>query len=333
MKLAFYELEGWEEPIIRAAFPDDEIVCSASEIDDMHLPEPSDAEIISVFVHSKITPQVLERFPHLKAIATRSTGYDHMDCALCASHQIPVMNVPGYGDATVAEYAFGLLLALTRKIYQAADQIKETGSFSLEGLRGMDLEGKTIGIIGTGRIGKHAIRIAQGFSMQVLAHDLFPDLGYAKEKGFSYVSLDELLKSSDVISLHAPLTETTTHLINAENIGKIKKGAYLINTARGGLVDTDALTTALQHGILAGAALDVLEEEGETKDELLFAKGHPKAEELKVILENHALMQMPNVLVTPHNAFNTQEALERILHTTIENIKNFESGSPQNIVS
>jgi D-lactate dehydrogenase len=243
------------------------------------------------------------------------------------------MNVPGYGDATVAEYAFGLLLALTRKIYQAADQIKETGSFSLEGLRGMDLEGKTIGIIGTGRIGKHAIRIAQGFSMQVLAHDLFPDLGYAKEKGFSYVSLDELLKSSDVISLHAPLTEKTTHLINTENIGKIKKGAYLINTARGGLVDTDALTTALQHGILVGAALDVLEEEGETKDELLFAKGHPKAEELRIILENHALMQMPNVLVTPHNAFNTREALERILKTTIENIKNFESGSPQNIVS
>jgi len=241
--------------------------------------------------------------------------------------------VPGYGDNTVAEFTFGLILNLTRKLYQSIDQIKETGSFSLTGLRGVDIKGKTIGIVGTGRIGREVVRIAKGFGMDILAYDPRPDAAFAQETRFSYVTLDELFSRSDIVSLHCPYNNDTHHLINKTNIGKIKKGAYLVNTARGPIVETEALVEALQKGILAGAGLDVLEEEGETKDELtILALGHPQQEELKTMLENHILMRMPNVLVSPHNAFNSKEALERILTMTLSNIKSYLSGKPENVV-
>ena len=333
MKIGFFEIEGWEEASIKSAFPNEELSLSAEKIDEDALPEQNDFEVLSVFVNSRITPKTLGHFPNLKYLVTRSTGYDHIDREECRKRGIAVAYIPGYGDNTVAEYAFGLLLSLTRKIYQSIDQIKETGSFSLAGLRGTDLKGKTIGIIGTGRIGKEAARIAKGFGMNIFAYDPMPDLEFAKEIGASYASLDDLLGNSDVISLHCPYSEETHHLLNRESMGKIKRGAYLVNTARGGLVETDALVEALKNGALAGAALDVLEEEGETRDELHFlASGHPKQEELRVMLENNVLMKMPNVLITPHNAFDTQEAMERILHITIENIQSFMAGKPENLV-
>jgi len=177
------------------------------------------------------------------------------------------------------------------------------------------------------------IKIAKGFDMNVLAFDPFPNLDFAKANNFNYVSLEDLLKNSDIISIHCPLNKETHHLINKNNIKFIKKGAYLINTARGGIVETDALILALEKGILAGAGLDVLEEEGETKDELnLLTVAHPREQELRIILQNHILMKMPNVLITPHNAFNSQEALERILQTTIQNIKGYIAGQPINLV-
>ncbi len=334
MKIGFFELEGWEESAIRTNFPDAELVLNNSKIDELNIPAVTDFGIISIFVDSRITKDVLAHFSNLKLITTRSTGYDHIDIAACNERGIMVAYVPGYGDNTVAEFAFGLLLSLIRKIYKGIDQIKETGSFSLEGMRGADLKNKTIGIIGTGRIGREAVKIAKGFGMQVIAFDPMPDNAYAAAAGFKYAAtLEELLGNSDVITIHCPLIPATNHLINENNIKSIKRGTYLINTARGGIVSTDALVTALSDGTLAGAAMDVLEEEGELQEELTFlSKGHPKEGELQTLLQDHILMKMPNVLITPHMAFDSTEALSRILEATFASIKGFITGTPVNIV-
>ncbi|HCM36547.1 MAG: hypothetical protein A3J30_02785 [Candidatus Wildermuthbacteria bacterium RIFCSPLOWO2_02_FULL_47_9c] len=333
MKIAFFELEGWEELIIKQELGPHEFYFSSEELTELKLPAERNFDVISVFMDSRITKKTLEQFPNLKGIATRSTGYDHIDLAAARQRGVTVSSVPGYGSNTVAEFAFGLILNLTRKIYQAIDQIKETKSFSLTGLRGIELKGKTLGIVGTGRIGREMVGIAEGFEMNVIASDPSPDDALAKEKGFRYVSLEDLLSQADIISLHCPYTKATHHLINQKNIALVKRGAYLVNTARGGIIETQAIIEGLQEGILAGAALDVLEEEGEIKDELEFlSRGQAQADRLMVMLQNHALMKMPNVLVTPHNAFNSQEALERILRTTIENIRGFLKGKPLNVV-
>ena len=334
-KIAFFELEGWEEQILKKEFSSDELFLSDKKLDEYDGKEGYDFDVVSVFVNSKLDKATIKRFPKLKSIATRSTGYDHVDLGVCKDCNVTVTFVPGYGDNTVAEFAFGLILSLTRKIYAAIDQIKETGKFSFTGFRGVDIKGKMIGIIGTGRIGKEMIKIAKGFSMEVIAYDPYPNEEYAKEMGYRYVSLDELLKNSDVISIHVPYIPETHHLINKKNMGIIKKGAYLVNTARGGIVETDALLDGLRNGILAGAGLDVLEEEGDVKDEMKFLnESNVEGGKMKTIIENQMLMKMPNVLMTPHNAFNTQEALERILKTTIENIKGSLAGNPivKNIV-
>ncbi|OGZ53448.1 MAG: hypothetical protein A3B25_02980 [Candidatus Ryanbacteria bacterium RIFCSPLOWO2_01_FULL_48_26] len=334
MRTAFFEIEDWEEKIIRDQLPNENVFLSSDKVTSLRLPDTRDFEILSVFVDSRIDKTVLEYFPNLKLVTTRSTGYDHIDIAECKKRGIAVAYVPGYGDNTVAEFAFGLILNLTRKIYQGIDQIKKTGSFAIAGLRGVDLQGKTIGIVGTGKIGREMIKIANGFSMKIIAFDPYPDENFAKEQGIRYVGLEELLSNANIISLHCPYNEKTRHLINQGNVGLIKKGAYLVNTARGGIVETQALIDGLEGGILAGVGIDVIEEEGETKDELhLLRLGHPKEEELKVILQNHILMHMPNVLITPHNAFNSQEALERILKTTLDNIRGFLDGKPVNLVA
>lgn len=333
MKIAFFETNNWEEKILKKNFPQDELFFSNKKIDETEIPERTDFDILSVFVGSRLTEEMFARLPSLKFIATRSTGFDHIELSSAKIRGIPVAYVPGYGDNTVAEFTFGLILNLTRKMYQAIDQIKENCSFDLSNLEGMDLKGKTLGVVGTGRIGKEMIKIAKGFSMQVIAYDPYPDLSFQKDMSFEYMTFDELLSKADIITLHCPYNPSTRHLINKDNIGFIKKGAYLINTARGQIVETEALVNALGKEILAGAGLDVLEEEGELKDELNFlATGHPKEEELKTLLYDHALINMPNVLITPHNAFNSQEALERILKTTIENIKSFQEEKSINLV-
>jgi D-lactate dehydrogenase len=329
MKIAFFETEGWEEKPVRESLPGHDLYFSNKVVTENELPERNDFDILAVFVNSKITAKVLEHFPNLKMVTTNSTGFDHIDLEACKAKGIRVGYVPGYGNNTVAEMAFGLILSLTRKIYLAIDEIKERGSFSLEGLRGIDIKGRTIGIIGTGRIGLESAKIANGFGMKVVAYDVFPNAAAAKELGFVYVTLEELLKQSDVITVHCPLTPETNHLINMNNIGLIKKGAYLVNTARGPIVETDALVKALRDGVLAGAGLDVLEEESGTKYEMGAGSAEPSGKAMKTILENHALMRMSNVLITPHNAFNTVEALMRILTTTLENISGFVSGNPE----
>ena len=324
MKIAFFEIENWETDYVKQRLPDVEFFFSKEKLNKDNLPEQKDFDAVSVFVGSEVKKEVIDFFPNLKLITTRSTGFDHVDLKIAKKKGVKIGYVPGYGDNTVAEFAFGLLLNLSRKIYAAADRIKEIGSFSFEGLQGFDLSGKTMGILGTGRIGKYAIKIAKGFGMNVIAYDVFPNKDLEKELGFQYVSLDELLANSDVISLHLPYNESTHHIINSQNISKIKKGAVIINTARGALLETEALIKALNSGIISGYGADVLEEEGIIKDERAFLLyGHPEEHNLKTALANHVLIDMPNVIITPHNAFNTKEALQRILDTDIENIKSF----------
>ncbi len=324
MKIAFFEIEDWETDYIKERLAGFELFFNKEKLNKDNLPQQKDFDIISVFVGSEIKKEVIDALPNLKLIATRSTGFDHIDAVYAKEKGIKTAYIPGYGDNTVAEFAFALILGLSRKIFEAYDRIKEKGQFDFEGLRGFDLNGKIIGIVGTGRIGRFMVKIAKGFGMNVLAFDAYPNQKMAEELGFKYVPLDELLTNSDIVSLHVPYNESTHHLINANNILKIKKGALLINTARGPLVETEALVRALNDGRLGGYGADVLEEEGVIKDERQFLlSGGLEGHNLKAVLADHVLIDMPNVVITPHTAFNTKEALQRILDTDIENIKMF----------
>lgn len=333
MKIHYFSGEDWEEDYVKTKLAGDDITFHEKSL--AGYPDLTDPEAVALctFIDAPIGETEMSRFPALKLIATRSTGFDHIDLAAAQKRGITVVNVPFYGENTVAEFAFALLLTLSRRIPEANDVVVK-GGFSPAGLRGFDLAGKTIGIVGCGHIGLHVIRMAQGFGMKVLGFDTHPSDERAKELGITFASLPELLAASDVVSLHVPYNAHTHHLINKENIGSIKRGAYLINTARGAVVETEALIEALRSGALAGAGLDVLEEEGDLDDEMvLLSAPHPNEAALRITLENHYLISHPRVIVTPHLAFNTTEALMRILDTTLENIKSFAAGSPANVVA
>ena len=333
MKIHYFANEAWEEEYVKGKLGGEEITFHLGALSAFPDLTDDSAEALCVFVDSKVGEAEMSRFPALKFIATRSTGYDHIDLAAAKARGITVSTVPFYGENTVAEFAFALLLALAHRIPEAEASVK-AGAFSPQGFRGFDLAGKTIGIVGCGHIGMHMIRMANGFGMKVLGFDVHPSDEVAKTNNFTFASLDELLAQSDVISIHVPYNPHTHHLINKENIGKIKKGAYLINTSRGAVVETDALVQALKEGILAGAGLDVLEEEGDMADEAaLLTQPHPNAAALKTALANHYVIEHPRVIVTPHTAFNTTEAVTRILDTTIENVKAFSAGTPTNVVA
>ncbi len=330
--IVFFEMEDWEEQFIR----DSELQQHRPKIYRDRLTQDtvklaSDAEVVSVFIYSTVNKAVLDEMPNLRMVATRSTGFDHIDLAECEKRGITVANVPYYGENTVAEHAFGLILSLSRKIYKAYTRTTRL-DFSLEGLRGFDLKGKTIGIVGAGRIGLHVVRIAKGFGMDVLVYDVRHEQLLAEVLGFSYVGFDELLQRSDVISLHAPLNKATHHMINSENIHLIKRGAILVNTARGGLVETEALITALNQGILSGAGLDVFEGEETIKEDTALLARRLPGEELRDILLSYALLHRDNVVITPHIGFYSDEALRRIEETTVENIQGFIAGRKQNVV-
>lgn len=336
MHIAFFNCFPWEEEKLTATLGGgNTLTFYHHPLDAAHIPDQTDFEMISVFVDSTVNAEVLQHFPNLKHIATRSTGFDHIDIEGSKAKGISISSVPSYGENTVAEHAFGLLLAISKRIYDGFEQVRMHGNFNPSALEGFDLMGKTIGVIGTGRIGRHVINIAKGFGMTVIAYDPFPKPELAAELGFTYRdTLDALLAESDVVTIHVPYTKDTHHLINAENIGKMKPTAVLLNTSRGAIVDTMALVGALQEKKLAGAGLDVLEEEGAIKDELdLLAKGEMDAHDLKTVIANHALIDFPNVVITPHSAFNTREAKERILNTTLTNIQAFLQGKAENLVA
>lgn len=336
-KIAYFQAEPWERDYIKKIFPQDEL-----EIYDVPLspetmkkfPEIQDNDILSIFVQSEITKKVLDALPELRFIVTRSTGFDHIDIDECKRRGIIVSNVPYYGENTVAEHSFALLLALSRKIIPSVARTKQGNFYDISQLRGFDLKDKTIGIVGTGHIGQYMIRMAKGFSMNVLAFDVRPKRKISQELGFEYTkTLEDLLSRSDIISLHAPYLPATHHMIHKKNISKIKKGAILINTARGGLVETEAILQALLDGTLSGVGMDVFEEETLTRNEHLLLYQEFSNNVLEVALENHKLASMENVIITPHNAFNTVEAVQRIVDTTIENIRAFKAGKPVNLVS
>ncbi len=330
LKIGFFGTKPWEREYIesqREKMAGVELWFTEEILSEEHSPKETDFDAVSVFVDSQITRKVLEKLPNLKFIATRSTGYDHIALKACAEKGVQVSFVPSYGENTVAEFAFALILSLSRKIYEAYDRIRETGSWSFDGLQGFDLKGKTIGVIGTGRIGRHSIKMAKGFDMKVIAYDPFPNKEMAKEFGFEYKTLEDLLKESDVVTIHVPYLPETHHLINAEKLDLMKSTAILINTSRGAVVETEALVRALKDKKIAGAGIDVFEEEGVTKDEMDFlVEGKTEGHNWKTIIANHVLIDMPNVIVTPHNAFNTREAIERILDTTVDNIAGYFDG-------
>lgn len=332
-RVTIFGLEDWEKdymaPLLK--IPSEVFFCR-NGLTSETASKFGDSEAISVFVHDRVTPQVLGLMPGLKFISTRSTGYDHIDLAACRQKGITVSNVPSYGESTVAEHTFALILSLSRNIHKAYVRTAK-GDFNLEGLMGFDLKGKTIGVIGAGHIGLHVVKMAKGFGMNVLVFDTRKDSFLEEIMMFRYATLDELLGNSDIITLHVPYSEKTRHMINMDNIGRIKKGALLINTSRGGLVEPDALTRALDEGILSGAGLDVLEGEELIKEEReLLSKDFP-ADKMKSLLRNHILMKRDNVVITPHIAFNSREAVQRILETTAENIIGYLEGKPRNTVA
>lgn len=342
MKIHYFSGEAWELEYVQGklALPSgsgqagQNVVFHEGSLANYPELQDPEAEVLCNFIESKIGEAEFERFPNLKLVATRSTGYDHIDLAAAAKRGIKVANVPFYGENTVAEFAFALILALSRKVIDADEQVRNTGTFSQANLRGFDLSGKTLGVVGTGHIGQHAIRMGNGFAMRVLGFDLHQDMALASTLKFTYATLPELLAQSDIVTIHVPYNAHTHHLINREAFALVKKGAYLINTARGAVVETEALVEALKSGIIAGAGLDVLEEEGELNDEVaLLTAPHPAEESLRTALENHYLINHPRVIVTPHVAFDTTEAVTRIIDTTIANIAAFSAGTPQNIVS
>jgi len=332
MKITFFEVEDWQKDYLKDKFSNEELSFFTEPLSLDNVGSARGCSIVSPFIYSQINKDILQKLPSLEMIATRSTGFDHIDIETAKENKVVVCNVPFYGENTVAEHTFALILALSRKLFDSVERSRK-GDFTLDGLRGFDLKDKTLGIVGLGHIGLHVARIAKGFEMKVLAYDLRQDKKVAKKIGLEYVELKDLLAKSDIITLHSPDNKETHHLINSDNIGLIKKGAYLINKARGGLIETQSLLRALSGGILAGVGLDVLEEECFVKEEAqLLSKEFPKTCDLKTVLQNHILLQQKNVIITPHNAFNSNEALIRILDTTVENIMGFIKKRAQNVV-
>lgn len=308
---------------------------------------PEDTEIVSVFISERVEEGFLQSHPALKLICSRSTGCDHIDLEACRSRDIPVTNVGAYGENTVAEHTFALMLALSRRLRQSHEAVR-SGRFTRETLRGFDLRGRTLGVIGAGRVGLHVIRIAMGFGMKVLAYDAERHPFYTELLDFQYVSLDELLRESHVLTLHVPLDPTTRHIINRESLALCQPGVLLINTGRGGLMDTAAVIEALDSGQVGGLGLDVLEDERVFKDSATSLLGQKIAErvrntaagaipressaarvaEFSRLVSHSQLLQRQDVILTPHVAFNSEEALTCLQKMTVENINAYIAGQP-----
>ena len=277
-------------------------------------------DAVCVFVNDTVNAAVLERLYALgvKLVALRCAGYNNVDVQ-AAFGKLHVVRVPAYSPYAVAEHAMALLLTSVRRIHKAYNRVRDF-NFSLNGLTGFDLHGKTVGVVGTGKIGRVFIDICRGFGMRVLAYDKFPN----PDAGLDYVELDTLFRESDVISFHCPLTEETYHLVNEESIHKLKKGVILLNTSRGALIDAAALVTGIKERIISAACLDVYEEESD----VFFRdfSGHIVDDDTLA-----RLISLPNVILTSHQAFLTNEALENIAETTVKNIRAFfETGVPEN---
>ncbi len=332
MHIAFFEIQPWEQATLEERFAGHKLSFFDRTLETTDLEALQECEVLSVFIYSQIDAATIKKLPHLKLIVTRSTGFDHIDLEAAAARNILVSNVPSYGENTVAEHTFSLILALSRNIHKSHVR-RLNNDFSIEGLEGFDLKGKTIGVVGAGKIGLHVIKIAKGFGMEVLAYDAFENRFLAEVLDFTYVPLQKLFASSDIISLHTPYNKETHHLINEQNISLLKRGSILINTARGELIETDALLKGLDEGILAGVGIDVIEGELLVREEKELLAKRVNSAEVEALAEDHALLSRDNVVYTPHIAFYSHEALERILLTTIDNIECYALGQCRNLVS
>lgn len=332
MHITLFEIEQWECQAFAPLQEQHRLVFEEHPLRMENASDYAETEVISTFLYSKLDAQVLQKLSQLKMITTRSTGFDHIDLDYCREHDIMVCNVPTYGENTVAEHVFALLLAISHRLGESVDRTRK-GDFTNDGLRGFDLMGKTLGVIGSGNIGRHVIKIAQGFGMEVVAYDLHPDEQFAAKWNFEYLAMEQLLGRADVITLHVPGNQATHHLIDQAAFAAMKDGAVLINTSRGTVVDVNALLHALAEGKIKAAGLDVLAEEPVIREEAellraVFSQRH----DLSDLLADHILLHMNNVIITPHNAFNTTEAVQRILDMTRDNISAYMRGEPQNTV-
>ncbi len=280
------------------------------------------SEIISVFTVSRLTADILSKFKKLKLILSRSVGYSHIDLDYCREKNIVVANTPHYGDYTVAEYSFGILLNLIRRICYAANELKN-GDMYPETF-GIELCNKTIGIIGIGSIGSKSVKIAKGFSMNIVCYDVSENIELIEKYGVKYVSLETLCRISDFIMLHAPLNDTTYHMLDKSKIDLMKPNVVIVNTSRGELIDTEALYNALLENQIKGVALDVLEYEDTISNKR--PGEHINLKNLRTSLINSKLLNLKNVIVTPHIAYDTKEAVNRILEITLQNLNQYSHG-------
>ena len=280
-----------------------------------------DTDAVCIFVNDTADAAVIDAMVDngVKLLALRCAGFNNVDLK-AAKGKLPVVRVPAYSPYAVAEYSLALMLSLNRKIHRAYWRTRD-GNFSLNGLMGFDMHGKTIGLLGTGKIAKILIRLLKGFGMRILAYDLYPDMKFAGEEGISYVSLDELYRESDIISLHCPLTDQTKYMIDKDSIDKMKEGVMIINTGRGQLINTNDLIEGLKEKKIAAAGLDVYEEEGE----YFYEDKSDKIIDDDVLAR---LLSFNNVIVTSHQAFFTKEALHNIAETTLQNIEDFRCHRP-----
>ena len=319
MKIAVFNTKPYDEQFLQPALSSHEVVFFEPRLSSQTVELAAGFEVVCVFVHDDLDADCLQRLARggTKLIALRCAGFNNVDLAAAQRLDLKVVRVPAYSPYAVAEHTIGLMLALNRRLPRAYNRVRE-GNFALHGLLGFDMHGKTAGIVGTGKIGALVARILHGFGCRLLAHDVQenPD---CRDIGVSYVPLDELIRESDIISLHCPLIPATAHIINEAAIDAMRPGVMLINTSRGGLVDTQAVIRGLKSGKIGHLGLDVYEEE----DELFF-------EDLSAdVIQDDTFMRLltfPNVLITGHQAFFTTNALEEIARVTTENIAAYSHG-------
>jgi len=323
MNIAFFDVQDHERELLATELAGFEVQTFDEPLSKKAIPSLLDVEVISGFVYSSFTKDILRELPKLKLIITRSTGFDHIDLKACKRLGIRVAHVPTYGSRSVAEHAFALLLTLSRQTHRAYMRTSR-GDYGINDLMGFDLYEKTMGIVGTGNIGRHVARIAHGFGMKVLAYDVSKDKELESLLGFKYVSLKELYKQSDVISLHVPAVKETTHMLNKSAFKQMKEGVTIINTSRGSIIDSKALVEALETGKVRAAGLDVLEGEHMFREDYeRLAGGSITEKDMDQLSCNCVLLHKKNVLFTSHMAFYSEEALERMICTVIETVKSF----------
>lgn len=303
--IVFLEVEQADRKQILETYPESTVL-EAKLQEEGVLQQCADAEVLSCFIYSSVGKKELDLLPKLKLLCTRSVGFDHIDLEECEKRGITVCNVPDYGSHVIAEHVFALLLSGIRHIAEA-DKRVELGAFDYHGLRGMALRGKVIGIVGTGKIGRRVAQIAHGFGMEIIASDKCRVTELIDLLGVRYVPMEELLIKSDIITLHIPATDETTHIINAKAFASMKEGVVLVNTARGALIDSSALLSALESGKVAHALLDVLEHEQNFE-------------------ENRSLIEHPNVIATPHIAFYADDSMRNMYIDCFESMEQYLKG-------